>query len=175
MTHRPMATIAMLTLLWMAHPALAAGAIEPHADETGAASFSLIDLDNKPRSLGDYKGRVVLVNFWASWCNSCIREFPSLERLSRAMDPDHFALLAVNVREGKGSVRRFRRLQDAGIELLLDKHGATAASWGVEVYPTSFIVDTGGVIRRQFIGEIDWDDAEKHAYIETLFSSSKNK
>lgn len=167
--------IAMLSVLWMANPVMAAGVIEPNQDETSAPAFTLNDLDNTPHSLQDYRGKVVLVNFWASWCTSCLREFPSLERLSRAMDPSRFALLAVNVREGKGTVRRFRSLKEAGMEMLMDSKGAMAGSWGVDVYPTSFIVDAEGIIRESFIGEMDWDDEEKHTYIKALYSADKDE
>jgi thiol-disulfide isomerase/thioredoxin len=117
----------------------------------------------------------LLVNFWASWCNSCIREFPSLERLSRGMDTRRFALLAVNVREGKGTVQRYGRLQDAGIQMLMDKDGTVADSWGVNVYPTSFIVDANGNILGNVIGETDWDSEDKHVYIKSLFPDSTDE
>ena len=172
---RPITTIVVLVVLWMTNPVIAAGVVEAPQGQTSAPAFTLKDLDDVPHSLEDYRGKVVLVNFWASWCISCLREFPSMERLSRAMDPARFALLAVNVREGKGTVHRFRRLKEAGMEMLMDSNGAMAASWGVDVYPTSFVLDPKGVIRQSFIGETDWDDAEKHAYIKALYSADGNK
>ena len=175
MPPRAITQIVILVILWMANPVVAAGPVEANQGQTRAPAFTLKDLDDVPRSLEDYRGKVLLVNFWGSWCTSCIREFPSMERLSRAMDPGRFALLAVNVREGKGTVRRFRSLKDAGMEMLMDSDGAMAGSWGVDVYPTSFIVDAEGIIRKSFIGETDWDDAEQHAYIEALFSPGKEE
>ncbi len=170
MTQSSMATIGILSILWMLNPVMAAGVIDPYQDKANALSFTLKDLDNTPHKLEDYRGKVVLVNFWASWCNSCIREFPSLERLSRDMDANRFVLLAVNVGEGKGTVRRFQMLQDAGIKILMDRNGMVAGNWGVNVYPTSFIVDANGKILGNVIGETDWDSDEKHAYIKALFA-----
>ena len=87
------------------------------------------------------------------------------------IDKDFSALLAVNVREGKGIAERFRQLQDDGIVVLMDMDGKVATSWGVNDYPTSFIVDAHGVIQRKVIGEMDWDNVEILTYIETLLSA----
>ena len=161
----------LMIFLWSGSQAMAAGSLEPFQDSTGGMEFELKDLENKSHMLSDYRGKVVLVNFWASWCISCIREFPSLERLSHVSDASRFALLAVNVREGKGTVQRFKRLQDSGIVMLMDKVGSVADDWGVKVYPTSFIIDANGVVRRKIIGETDWDSEEIHDYIQALLSA----
>jgi len=170
MNTRSILNMLLMLFLWIATQAMAAGTLEPVEDGAQKMEFELKNLENEIHTLSGYRGKVVLVNFWASWCTSCIREFPSLERLSLAMDARRFVLLAVNVREGKGTVQRFRRLQDAGIEILRDSDGRVAGSWGVKVYPSSFILDAKGVIRRSVIGETDWDDEEMHAYIEALLS-----
>ena len=168
MNTRSLLNMLLTVSMWSGSQAMAAGMLEPVEDGAQKMEFDLKDLDNQIHTLSGYRGKVVLVNFWASWCTSCIREFPSLERLSLAMDASHFVLLAVNVREGIGTVQRFRRLQDAGIEILMDRDGSVAGSWAVKVYPTSFIIGANGVVRRKIIGETDWDDDEMHAYIEAL-------
>lgn len=145
--------------------------LEANSTPNSVSRLELLDLNSQLHRLSEYRGKVVLVNFWTSWCTSCIREFPSLKRLNRAIDARRFALLAVNVREGKGIAERFRQLQDDGIVVLMDMDGKVATSWGVNGYPTSFIVDAHGVIQRKVIGEMDWDDVEMHTYIETLLST----
>ena len=135
---------------------------------TEAAPLRLKNLQGEQHSLSDYKGKVVLVNFWASWCPPCIHEMPALERLSRTMADRPFALLAVNVAEGRGIVQRFNALEESGIELLRDVDGKVAKAWGVEVYPTSVIVDGLGRRRETIIGETDWDAQEHYDRLEAL-------
>lgn len=170
MNTRAIQKMLLMALLWSGNQSMAAEWLEPLEKGHEAAGFELKDLEGKTHSLSDYKGKVLLVNFWASWCNSCIREFPSLERLSRGMDTRRFALLAVNAREGKGTVQRYGRLQDAGIQILMDRDGKVTDNWGVNVYPTSFIVDANGNILGNVIGETDWDSEDKHTYIKSLFA-----
>ena len=171
MNVRSISNMLLMIFLWSGSQVMAAGSLESIGDGAQKMEFELKDLENEIHTLSGYRGKVVLVNFWASWCISCIREFPSLERLSLAMDASHFVLLAVNVREGKGTVQRFRRLQDAGIEVLMDKDGQVTDDWSVKVYPTSFIIDANGVVRRKIIGETDWDSKEIHDYIQALLSA----
>ena len=171
MNTRSISNMLLMIFLWSGSQAMAAGSLEPLQGSVQEMEFELKDLENQIHTLSDYRGKVVLVNFWASWCNSCIREFPSLERLRHASDASRFALLAVNVREGRGTVQRFKRLQDSGIVMLMDKVGSVADDWGVKVYPTSFIIDANGVVRRKIIGETDWDSEEIHDYIQALLSA----
>ena len=165
----------LMAFLCSGSQSMSAEWLEPLEEGHQAEGFELKDLEGRTHTLSDYKGKVLLINFWASWCNSCIREFPSLERLSRSMDNSRFVLLAVNVGEGKGTVRRFQRLQDAGIEMLMDREGMVAGNWDVHVYPTSFIVDANGKILGNVIGETDWDSEDKHAYIKKLFTTNSDE
>ena len=165
----------LMAMLWGCNPGAFAAWLNPVAALTETPGFELKDLQDNIHTLPEYKGRVLLINFWASWCSACLREFPSLERLSRAMDERKFALLAVNVGEGKGTARRYTRLQDAGIRILLDSNGRLAASWNVKVYPTSFIIDADGSILGNVIGETDWDSEDKHVYIRSLLADKRDK
>ncbi len=171
MNSRSLLNMLLMVSMWCGSQAMAGGTLEPVGDGTQEMEFELKDLENQIHTLSGYRGKVVLVNFWASWCVSCIREFPSLERLSLASDASRFALLAINVREGRGTVQRFKRLQDSGVGILMDKNGSVAGDWGVKVYPTSFIIDANGVVRRKIIGETDWDSNKIHDYIQALLSA----
>jgi len=140
---------------------------EPATPET-----TLTDLDRRQHGLGDYRGKVVLLNFWTSWCPPCIREMPALKRLSQAMADRPFALLAVNVAEGRGALQRFASLEEAGIRLLRDADGSVAQDWGVEVYPTSVIVDGLGRRHATIVGETDWDKKEHYDRLDTLIRNT---
>ena len=137
-----------------------------------AAPLQLENLRGEQHSLSEFRGNVVLVNFWTSWCPPCISEMPALKRLSRAMADRPFALLAVNVAEGRGIVQRFSALEEAGIRLLRDVDGKVAKGWGVEVYPTSVIVDGLGRRHETIIGETDWDAQEHYDRLETLIRAT---
>lgn len=148
--------IAMLGLLC----AVSLGA-DDRAAQPGEGSapppLQVQDLSGTERTLKDYAGRAVLVNFWASWCPPCLEEMPSLERLSRAMAGRPFEILAVNVGESTSQVKRFARLEAAGIVLLRDPRGTAAVQWGVKVYPTSLLIDAEGRVRERLAGPVDWD------------------
>jgi thiol-disulfide isomerase/thioredoxin len=133
-----------------------------------APAMQLKNLKGEQRTLADFRGKVVLVNFWASWCPPCISEMPALKRLSQSMADRSFALLAVNVAEGRGIVQRFASLEESGIELLRDVDGKVAKDWGVEVYPTSVIVDGLGRRQATIVGETDWDAQALYDRLEEL-------
>lgn len=97
MNTRPISNMLITIFLWSGSQTMAAGSLEPFQDSAGGMGFELKDLENNSHTLSSYRGKVVLVNFCTSWCTSCLREFPSLERLSHASDASRFALLAITV------------------------------------------------------------------------------
>ena len=145
---------------------------EPYRDAGPTPALSLEDLGHKVHALQDYRGRVVLVNFWASWCGPCVMEMPSLQRLQDGMTGRPFTLLAVNVEESSGTVWKFAAKTGIHFPLLLDRDGQIAYDWGIDLYPTSFLIDPQGHIRYVAYGPRDWDDPEMIKVIETLFATS---
>ncbi len=125
-----------------------------------APPLALSDLGGKTHSLDDLRGKVVLVNFWASWCQPCIAEMPSMQRLAERMKDQPFVLLAVNVEESKTTVRRFKKLLKLDFTTLLDTHGAVAGDWQVAFYPTSYLIDPDGRIRYVVRGALEWDEPD---------------
>ena len=123
--------------------------------------------DGDPVRLADFKGRVVLVNFWATWCAPCIREMPSLDRLQAAMGGDGFTVFAVNEdRNGAEVAAPF--LEKLGVKNLginLDDKMAFARSLGVRGLPASFLVDRNGRIVGALHGLAEWDSDEAKALI----------
>jgi thiol-disulfide isomerase/thioredoxin len=128
----------------------------------------LLDLDGNRKTLDDFRGKVLLINFWASWCPPCIREMPELEALAGDMATQPFRVVMVNVEEPPGVMRRFNRLPEAGIVSLRDSNGQFARDWGVTVYPTSFVVDREGHVVERFVGPADWTSAAWMAGFERL-------
>ena len=131
-------------------------------------SLALLDAHEREHSLEEYRGRVLLVNFWASWCPPCLREFPSLEALKRELDGEPFDILAVNVAEGAGTLGRFSRLEKAGIHLVMDTDGSQAEAWNAEYYPTTYIIGPDGALEYIVVGEADWTAQEQQERIRAL-------
>lgn len=133
-----------------------------------APELNLPRLDGGSVNLGDLRGRVVLVNFWAVWCPPCRKEMPSMERLSRLMVERPFTVLAVNAGETPVQIRPFLAEVPLTFPILLDQDGARMKAWRVFVLPTSFLVDKQGQIRYSLSGHIEWDEPEAVAVIERL-------
>ena len=135
-----------------------------------APAFRLNDLDGKPHSLSDYRGKVVLINFWATWCPPCRREMPSMERLYQRLGNDRFAVLAINQWEDPDHV--FAYLGQLGtfptFPILFDRESELAQAFGVKGLPTSFILDTEGRIVYRAIGGREFDHPEVEASIRDL-------
>jgi len=160
----------LMTLL--APPGAAAQALTPWS---GGASpvLELGALDGRRHRLADYRGRVVLVNFWATWCAPCRAEMPSIERLRRSLEGEPFVVLAVNVGEEAAAVRAFADHVSMGFPLLLDRDGQVARAWGVRALPVSFVIDPEGRIRYQALGERDWADAEIRSRLRALMPGAR--
>ena len=122
------------------------------------------------RSLNDYPGQVLVVNFWASWCPPCLAEMPTLQSLAARLKDRPFKVLAVNVGDRPTKVRQLATLWGNDIEFLLDGDGKQARAWGVRFYPATFILDSHGRIIRRVRGEMDWNSAEAIGWIEPLLA-----
>lgn len=121
--------------------------------------LELSDLDGKTHRLADYRGRAVLVNFWATWCAPCREEMPSFERLRASLD-GRAVVLAVNLAEPESRIRRFFDTVPVRFAVLLDRDGATAKAWQARVLPATYIVGPDGAIRYRHLGELDWSSPE---------------
>lgn len=130
-----------------------------------APAFRLASLSGEARSQADYRGRVVLLNFWASWCPPCREEFPSLVRLQAAMNKESFTVLAVAVRDGDEAVAGFFAAGRPPFDVLHDRDGATAAAWHAAGVPVTYLLDRQGRLLAGKVGPLQWDSAEMQRLI----------
>jgi thiol-disulfide isomerase/thioredoxin len=131
-------------------------------------ALKLADADGRERSLAEWRGKTVVVNFWATWCEPCREEMPSLERLKARLSGKAFDVLAVNVGESPERVARFTREVPVTFPIVYDKDSAMAKTWKVRGYPTSYVLGPDGRIRYYFVGELDWASDEVVRAIEAL-------
>lgn len=132
-----------------------------------APEFTLKDITGAAFSLSAYKGRVVLLNFWATWCPSCREEIPSMNKLSRQLKSRGFSIIAVSTDRSVSDVRVFLKDHPADFTVLLDSLSVSKSLYKVFVLPTSYLIDKRGVIVEKFYGEEDWSDPELVKKIES--------
>ena len=134
--------------------------LQPYQGNPVPPPLQLLDLDGRAQDLAQLRGRVVLVNFWASWCPPCVREMPSMQRLKEKLAGRPFTILAVNMAEPDQDVHTFLSRMKVDFPVPMDRDGAVLKNWKVFVFPTSFMLDTEGNIRLGVFGEVEWDSPE---------------
>jgi thiol-disulfide isomerase/thioredoxin len=130
--------------------------------------LELVDLEGKQHRLADYRGKAVLVNFWATWCVPCRDEMPSIERLRASLEGRPFAVLAVNLAEPQSRIRGFLEKVPVRFTVLLDSDTKTAKAWQAKLLPATYIIGPDGAIRYRHLGELDWSRPEVRAVIVDL-------
>ena len=133
-----------------------------------APALSLQNLDGRPVRLEDYRGKVVLLNFWATWCEPCREEMPSMNKLRAAFAGRPFEVLAVNLGEGEPRIKRFLEQVPLDFPVLLDRDSAAAKAWRVRVLPASFLIGPDGRIRYSVLGEYNWSQESVRSAIGAL-------
>ncbi|RLQ96168.1 peroxiredoxin family protein [Falsibacillus albus] len=134
-------------------PGLKSGTIAP--------DFTLKSLNGKNKSLSQFKGKKVILNFWATWCSPCKMEMPELEKFYQKL-PENTVILAINI-DSTGDVESFSKKYGITFPILLDKNNAVNEKYGVLTIPMSYLIDGKGVIQKKHIGIMTYEDFQKFA------------
>lgn len=123
-----------------------------------APEINLPDLSGTSHRLSDLQGKVVVVNFWASWCTPCVRELPALQRLKDRLEVGGGTVLAVNAGDSLSQIERFLKRRPTTLLVLRDEKSEATSAWKVSSMPTTFVVDASGKIVMRVVGETLWDE-----------------
>jgi peroxiredoxin len=146
---------ALILLAALALPAYGQALKEWKGGATPA--LELEDVEGKVHRLADYKGKVVLLNFWATWCAPCEEELPAMQRLHRELSGGAFELVAISVDADQAPVLEFRERMGLGFTLLLDSDQRVARSYQTFRFPETLLIGRDGVILERYVGPKDWD------------------
>jgi peroxiredoxin len=133
-----------------------------------APDFTLTDIEGTVHTLSSYRGRVVLVNFWATWCPPCREEMPAMQRAWEKLQDQNVALLAIDVGEDEDTIFEFTANYPVEFPLLMDLDSSVVQDWPVRGLPTTFIIDRRGRIIYRAIGAREWDSADMLETIRAL-------
>ena len=154
--------ILLMMTLMLSLPVIAAG----NASLTSvkgvplASDFRLPDIDGKVHQLSQYRGKVLIVNFWATWCPPCREEMPSMEQAYQKIKGSNIVMLAINIGEDADTIFTFTADYDVSFPLLMDEDSTVIKQWPVVALPTSYIVDPQGRLVYRAVGGRDWHDEQ---------------
>ena len=152
-----MARRVLLMLSFAAVSVTFAAELKP-ADGALARTLVLKTLEGTVHDLAQYRGKVVLVNFWATWCEPCRDEMPSIERLKEKFAGQPFEVLAVNVDEPEARVRAFLEKTPLQLTVVLDPGKQVTKTWNARILPASYLIGRDGRVRYSVVGDIDWSN-----------------
>jgi len=132
--------------------------LTPISGKPQAPEFKMMDMDDVVHKLSDYKGKPIIINFWATWCPPCRAELPSMNRAWKKVKDDGIEMLAVNVGEDEDTIFAFSGEYPIDFTVLLDENGKEIRNWPIKGLPTTFVVDPKGRIIYQAVGGREWDD-----------------
>jgi len=143
----------------------------PEPERHAAPAFTIENLRGGDVTLADYKGKLVLLNFWATWCAPCLKEMPSMEKLWQKYKEQGLVVVAVSVDEGyKKRIQTFLKLYDLSFPVLLDPESEVSDLYKVSGIPASFLIDRNGKIISRLVGEDDWFSDDAIQLVEDLLS-----
>jgi thiol-disulfide isomerase/thioredoxin len=160
----------VLLALGIALPAAAQGyQVQAWPAVQRVPEFALADMSGHVWRLHDLKGRAVLINFWASWCEPCLNEMPSLQTVADLYGPDKLVVLAVNFKQSGPTIQNFVQKTALQLPVLPDPQGLVARQWGVKAFPTTVLVAADGKVRAVVQGEVDWTGQPASRLLQSLF------
>lgn len=171
--HSKFSATSLLLVLFslLANLSLHAEPFQPYQEQH---TFTLSDTREQSRSMKDFAGKVLLVNFWATWCTPCIYELPELAQLEKDMAGKPFSIITINVGENKNRVTQFTQSMKFTLPVLLDVSNKVFKNWNVVTLPASYLIDAEGQIRFRARGNPGWDQQPTYDVIEKLISEAGN-
>jgi peroxiredoxin len=152
-------TALLLSVVSMAVLFACYGGSRPPRIGTAAPDFTVQDSQNKI-TLSQFRGQVVVLNFWATWCAPCVEEIPSLVEMQRRMKSKGVTVLAVSVDVDEGAYKQFVKDHNVNLLTVRDPSGKSNGLYGTFKFPETYVIDRKGVMRRKFIGAVDWTEPE---------------
>lgn len=152
-------------------PAVDFGAVpklQEQKDRPAAPDFTLISPDGKKVALKDFRGKVVFLNFWATWCESCRDEMPAMQRLYREFKGKGFEIVGVNVKDKRPDALAFYKKLQLSYPVVLDPEGEVGLLYGAFGMPTTYLIDRHGIVLARLWGPADWYSPEARNLIKTL-------
>ena len=131
-------------------------------------NFALKDLNDNVVHLEDYRGKVIFLNFWTTWCPACLVEMPSMEKLHQEFKEKDFVILAVDMQEDSEQVKKFKARFKLSFPILLDTDGVVAAYFGVNAIPVTYFIDRAGYLYAAAMGARDWASEDAFQLIKHL-------
>lgn len=162
--------IAWIGCFWLL--AAPAAEIQRHEPPESAPPLVLDDIGATVWDLGDLRGRVVLINFWASWCPPCLVEMPALQSLQKRFSAAGFRVFAVNAGESDERIWQTARRLSLRLPMLRDPSREATRAWGVDVFPTSFLIDAEGRLAVTVQGMLDWRGPTAARLVEPLLPNA---
>lgn len=132
-----------------------------------AADFTVQDSDRKV-ALNQFRGQVVVLNFWATWCPPCLEELPSLIRMQERTKNQGVVVLAISIDEDEDAYHRFLQQHELKLLTVRDPQQKVSTMYGTTGWPETYIIDRQGVVRRKFVGAVDWDSPEVMQFLAKL-------
>jgi len=162
--------LTLLVAVLVAVQGVANGApeLKPWTGANPAPPIELYTIDGKPFNLEQLRGKVVLVNFWATWCEPCVAEMPSMQKLRAQLAGAPFEVVAVNHEEGEARIRGFLQKVPLDFTIVRDTDGGVTRAWHTGIFPSSYLVDAEGKIRYILAGATDWSATATVRKIESL-------
>jgi len=140
----------------------------PHISQ--AIEIQLEDVFGNTIRLSDFRGKIVFLNFWASWCPTCVAEMPSMEKLHRRLKDRDFVMIAVNLQESDAQVKAFLAKFKLTFLTLLDSSGEVGSGFAVHALPTTFVIGKDGRMIGKATGPREWDSKNSIAFFEHLIN-----
>jgi cytochrome c biogenesis protein CcmG, thiol:disulfide interchange protein DsbE len=132
-----------------------------------APDFTVQDAQNK-FTLSQFRGQVVVLNFWATWCPPCLEEMPSLVEMQRRMKANGITVLAVSVDVDESAYKQFLKDHNVNLLTVRDPDHKSSELYGTFKYPETYVIDRNGVMRRKFIGAVDWTEPDITEFLRKL-------